>query len=164
MMSSCMTKLEFLPEPYMLFSLGKLPHLCCLFLHWVLSCFVTLMRHLSCSWNQDHVHTTQICITPTLEVGAKTCFPFRSTQKCFTPTLAVNTKNMFYRFSTKSMLQVLVAITQKFGCRKEAWGYAKVIHEKKRRRLRKNGQVSGISKTMGTHMPAWKKREKRWIR
>jgi hypothetical protein len=28
------------------------------------------------------------------------------------------------------MLQVLVAISLKFCCRKEAWGYAKVIHEK----------------------------------
>ena len=40
MMSSCMTKLEFLPEPYMLFRLGKLPHICCLLLHLVLSSFV----------------------------------------------------------------------------------------------------------------------------
>ena len=45
------------------------------------------------------------------------------------------------------MLQVLVAISQKFYCRKEAWGYAKVIHEK-------NGKVSKIFKTMDTQMPA----------
>jgi hypothetical protein len=31
---------------------------------------------------------------------------------------------------------------------KEKWGYAKVIHEKKG--VEKNGQVSEISKTMGT--------------
>jgi hypothetical protein len=30
------------------------------------------------------------------------------------------------------MLQVLVAISQKFCCRKEACGYAKVIHKEKR--------------------------------
>ena len=30
------------------------------------------------------------------------------------------------------MLQVLVAISQKFCCRKEAWGYAKLIHKKKK--------------------------------
>jgi hypothetical protein len=30
------------------------------------------------------------------------------------------------------MLQVLVAISQKFCCRREAWGYAKVIHKKER--------------------------------
>jgi hypothetical protein len=31
MMSSCMTKLEFLPEPYMMFRLGKpFTHICCL--------------------------------------------------------------------------------------------------------------------------------------
>jgi hypothetical protein len=35
-----MTKLEFLAQPYMLFRLGKLPHICCLLLHYVLSSFV----------------------------------------------------------------------------------------------------------------------------
>ena len=40
MMSSCMTKLEFLPESYILFRVGKLPHICFLLLHWVLSSFV----------------------------------------------------------------------------------------------------------------------------
>ena len=43
---------------------------------------------------------------------------------------------------------------------KEAWGYAKVIHKKER--VLNNGQVSKISKTMGTQMPAWKK--EKWIR
>ena len=33
MMSSYMTKLEFPPEPYMLFRLEKLSHICCLFFH-----------------------------------------------------------------------------------------------------------------------------------
>ena len=35
------------------------------------------------------------------------------------------------------MLQVLVAISQKFCCRKEAWGYAKVIHKKRKKRKKK---------------------------
>ena len=35
------------------------------------------------------------------------------------------------------MLQVLVAISQKFCCRKEAWGYAKVIHKKRKKEMRK---------------------------
>ena len=30
------------------------------------------------------------------------------------------------------MLQILVAISQMFCCRKETWGYAKVIHKKKK--------------------------------
>ena len=62
------------------------------------------------------------------------------------------------------MLQVLVAISQKFCCIKEAWGYAKDIHnkrEKKKKEMRKNGQVSEILKTMGTQMPARKKEKKR---
>ena len=38
-------------------------------------------------------------------------------------------------------------------------GYARVIHKKqeKKRVLKKNGQVSEISKTMGTQMPTQKK-------
>jgi hypothetical protein len=44
------------------------------------------------------------------------------------------------------MLQVLVAISQKFCCRKEAWGYAKFIHkkeeEKKKKRVEKKGHKS----------------------
>ena len=32
-------------------------------------------------------------------------------------------------------------------------GYAKVIHKKEKKRVEKNGQVSEISKTMGTQMP-----------
>jgi hypothetical protein len=55
------------------------------------------------------------------------------------------------------MLQVLVAICQKFYYRKEARGYAKVIHKKKKRKKReywKNGHVFEIFKTMGTPMPA----------
>ena len=35
------------------------------------------------------------------------------------------------------MLQVLVDISQKFCCRKEAWGYAKVIHKKEEEKVKK---------------------------
>jgi hypothetical protein len=48
------------------------------------------------------------------------------------------------------MFQVLVAISQKFCCQKQAWALQKLFIKKKR----KNGQVSEISKTMGTQMPA----------
>jgi hypothetical protein len=46
----------------------------------------------------------------------------------------------------------LLLSLKSFCCRKEAWGYAKLIH-KKEKRVEKNGQVSEISKTMGTQMP-----------
>ena len=46
-----------------------------------------------------------------------------------------------------------------FYCKKEALGYAKVIHEKKE--MRTNGQVSEILKTMGTQMPAWVEKKER---
>jgi hypothetical protein len=35
------------------------------------------------------------------------------------------------------MLQVLVAISQKFYCRKETCGYAEVIHKKGKKKLKK---------------------------
>jgi hypothetical protein len=35
------------------------------------------------------------------------------------------------------MLQDLVAISQKFCCRKETWGYAKVIHKKRKKKVEK---------------------------
>ena len=46
------------------------------------------------------------------------------------------------------MLQVLVAISQKFCCIKEAWDYAKVIHKKGIEKM--DTKVSEILKTMGT--------------
>ena len=36
-------------------------------------------------------------------------------------------------------------------------GYARVIHDRKKKSIEKNGQVSEISKTMGTQMPTQKK-------
>ena len=54
------------------------------------------------------------------------------------------------------MLQILVVISQKFCYRKEAWAMQKLFIRKKgrKKKLRKNGQVFEISKTMGTQMPA----------
>ena len=50
-----------------------------------------------------------------------------------------------------------MSFLKSFNCRKEECGYAKVIQRKS---IGKNGQVFEILKTMGTQMPAWKKREK----
>ena len=54
-----------------------------------------------------------ICTTPTLGVGAKTCLTPRSIQKCYTPMVGVN-KNMFVRFHqnkcSKSLLISLLKV------------------------------------------------------
>ena len=42
------------------------------------------------------------------------------------------------------MLQVLVAISQSFVCRKEACGYAKVIHKNKKKKKKKWTSVQDI--------------------
>ena len=102
MMSFCMTKLEFPLEPYMLYRLGKLPHICCLLLHWVLSNFVDpYERFIMLLKSRSRTHHPNMHYFYT-GVGAKTCLPSRSTKKCFTPTLGVNTKTCLIGFpSTK---------------------------------------------------------------
>ena len=98
MMSSCITKLEFPPEPYMLFRLEKLPHICCLLLHWVLSSFVDpYERFVMLLKSRSRTHHPNMHYSYT-GVGARTCLPFRSTQKCSTPTLGVNTKTCLLGF------------------------------------------------------------------
>ena len=97
MMSSYMTKLEFPPEPYMLFRLEKLPHICCLLLLWV---FVKLCWPL---WEVCHalkikiMYTPQIPTAPTLGVR-KTCLPSRSTKKNVLLLHWEWTQNMLDRF------------------------------------------------------------------
>ena len=59
------------------------------------------------------------------------------------------------------MLQVLVAISQKFCCRKEARAMQKLFIKKEKKGKRRNGQDSEISKIMGTQMFAYKKGKKR---
>ena len=60
------------------------------------------------------------------------------------------------------MLQILVAISLKFCYRKEAWGYAKVIHEKKMKKkyLRKKMDKCPNCQNNG-YLDARLKKEKR---
>jgi len=51
------------------------------------------------------------------------------------------------------MLQVFVAISQKFVVEKKHWATQKLFI-KKEKKTRKNREVSEIFKTMGTQMPA----------
>ena len=66
------------------------------------------------------------------------------------------------------MLQILVAVSQKFCWSQKKHEAMQKLFMKRRKKkkgeksVEKNGQVSEIYKTMGTPMPAWKK--KRWIR
>ena len=56
------------------------------------------------------------------------------------------------------MLQILVAISQKFCCSQKRHGAMQKLFIKKKKE--KNGQVSKILKTMGTQMPTSKRKEK----
>ena len=80
-------------------------------------------------------------------------------KKCYILTLGVNTRNMLIRFPIHQInAPSSCCYLSKVLLQKRDMGYAKVIHkkrkEKKKRELRKNGQVSEIFKTMGTQMPA----------
>ena len=98
--SSCKTKLEFPPEPYMLFRLGKPPYICCFLLHWVLSSFVDPYE--ICAMLLKSRSRTQHRYLLLLHWEyAKHAFHLDPPKKCFTPTLGENAKNMFDRFSTK---------------------------------------------------------------
>jgi hypothetical protein len=97
MMSFCMTKLEFPPEPYMLFRLEKLSYICYLLLHWVLSSFVdSYDRFVMLSKSRSRTHHIYLLLLHWEYV--KTCLPSRSTQKYSTHTLGANNKNMSNRF------------------------------------------------------------------
>ena len=102
MMSSCTTKLEFPPEPYILFRLGKLSRICCLLLHWVLSSFVDpYERFVMLLKSRSRTHHPHMHYSNTGGRRKKHVISSRSTQKCFTLILRVNTKNMPYRISMK---------------------------------------------------------------
>ena len=76
----------------------------------------------------------------------KNLLPFRSTHKCSTHSLGVN-KNMLDRFSIHQINALSsCCYLSKVLLQKRGMGMQK--------ELRKNEQVSEISKTMGTQMPA----------
>ena len=86
------------------------------------------MRDLSCSENQNHVHSTQICTTPILGVGAKTFHSIYIHTKIFFIFIVfihqINTLSSCYYLS-KVLLQ------------KRGMGYGKVIHKRKRERKKR---------------------------
>ena len=130
-----MTKLEFPPEPYMLFRLEKLPQICCLLLYWVLSSFVDPYERsimLLKSRSRTHHPDMHCCYTG---VGAKTCLPSRSTQKCSTPTLGVNPKTCLLGFSST---KVLIDLSQSFIVEKRHGALQMLFKSKKKKRKKRD--------------------------
>ena len=140
-----------------------------LVLHWVLSSFVDpYERFIMLLKSRSRTHHPHICITPTLGVGTKTCFPFRSTQKCFTPTLGVNTKTCLIGFSIHQInAPSSYCYLSEFCCRKETWGYEKVIHKKKKKKKKsweKWTSVRDIENNWYSDARLKKEKKIRWIR
>ena len=76
----------------------------------------------------------------------------------FYPYTGGEHKNIFVRFPLKINAPSSCCYLSNVLLQKKAWDMQKLFikkeKEKKQRELRKNGQVSEISKTMGTQMPA----------
>ena len=135
-MSSYITKLEFLPKPYMIFRLGQLLHICCLFCIKFCQALLTLMRGLSCS-------KIKITYTPPTNAlllhqgqAQKHVIPLRSTQKCSTPTLGVNTKNYYLGFPPNKCSKFLL-LSLKSSIAEKGMGYAKVIQKEEENKRKK---------------------------
>ena len=64
--------------------------------------------------------------------------------------LGVNTKNMFIRYPPNKCSKFLLVSLKSFVAEKKHGAMQKLFIKKRE----KNGQVSEISKTMGTQMPA----------
>ena len=126
-----MTKLEFPPKPYMLFRQEKLPHVCCLLLHWVLSSFVDpYERFVMLLKSRSRTHHRYLLLLHW--EYTKHVFHL-DPQKNVLLLRWVWTQNMLDRFfmhqiNTPSSCCYL----SKFCCRKETWGYGKVIHKKRK--------------------------------
>ena len=152
MMSSCMTKLEFLLAPYRLFRLGKLPDICCLSciefseaLLTLYDMFVMLLKSRSRT-QHPHMHYSHI------GVGAKTCFPSRSIQKCFTPTLGGNTQKILLLHWEKTPKTCLIGFPPNKWSKFLSLSLKNFVAEKrhgamqklfiKEKKLRKNGHKS----------------------
>ena len=145
MMSSCMTKLEFPLEPYMLFRLGKPPHICCLLLHWVLSSFVDpYERFVMLLKSRSRTHHRYLLLLHW--EYAKHAFHLDSPKN----VLLLHwewTQNMLDRFFIHQInAPSSCCYLSKFCYRKEAWGYAKVIHKKRRIREKKSWEKKWTQK------------------
>ena len=132
-MSSCMTKLEFLLEPQMLFRLGKFSLICYLFcIEFSQALLMSYERFIIILKSRSHTHTTSICTTPTLGVGAKTCHSIQICSKMFySYTRSEHQKHACQIFHPPNKCSKFLLLSlSKFCCRKVAWGYAKVIQKK----------------------------------
>jgi hypothetical protein len=127
-----MTKLEFLPEPYMILRLGNIQfiYVACFSIKFSEALLMPYERFVMLLKLGSHTHHPHMHYSYTWDRRKNMPFHLDPPKKCFTPTLGVNTKNIPLRISPNKCANVLLAISQKFRCRKEACGYAKAIHKK----------------------------------
>ena len=137
-MSSCMTKLEFPLETYMLFRLGKLPHICYLLLHWVLLSFVDpCERFVMLLKSRSRTHHPHMHYSYT----GSWCknMPFHlDPPKMFYSYTGSEHQKILDRFSIPQInAPSSYCYLSKVLLQKRGMGYAKVIHKKKKREKRK---------------------------
>ena len=165
-MCSCMTKLEFLPKPYMLFRLKKLPLIYMLLvLHWVLSRFVDpyerfvmLLKSRSCT-HHPHMHYSNT-------MGRHNNMPFHLDPP-------KNVSLLHWEWTPKTFLigyppnkcsKFLLLSLKSFVVEKKHWAMQKLFIKKEKKRVEKK-----MDKCL-RYLKHWvficppKKRRERWIR
>jgi hypothetical protein len=98
-----MTNLEFLPEPYMIFRLGKpFTHICSLLcIEFSQALLMPYERFVMLIKSRSHTHHPHMHYSYTGSRRKHLPSYIDSPEKCFTPTLGVNTKNIPYRIYPK---------------------------------------------------------------
>ena len=113
-------------------------YFCCLLLHWVLSSFVDPCQEIYHAFKTKITYTPpNICITPTLGVGARHTFHLGSTKKkWYTPTPGVN-KYILVRLYQNKCSKCIWSLSQKFCSKKRHEAIIKKKWWKKKWDMRK---------------------------
>jgi hypothetical protein len=98
-----MTKLEFLPEPYMILRLGNLPliYAACFCIEFSQALLMPYERFVMLLKSRSRTHHPHMLYSYTRGRHRNMPFHLDPPKTCFTRTLGVNTKNIPYRIFSK---------------------------------------------------------------
>ena len=151
-MSSCMTKLEFPPEPHMLFRLEKHLHICCLLFHWVLSSFVdSFERFVMLLKSRSRTHHPHMHYSYTRGRSKNMSFHLDPPKNVLLLHWEWTPKIYLIGYPPNKCSKFLLLSLKSFVAEKRHGSMQKLFIKKERK---KKWQVSEIWKTMGTQMLA----------
>jgi hypothetical protein len=136
MMSSCTTKLEFLPEPYMILRLGNLPFMyaACFSIKFSQALLMPYERFVMLLKSRSRTHHLHMHYSYT--GGRRKNMPFHldPSKKCLAPTLGVNTKIYPIGYSQINAPMFLLLFLKSFVAEKRHVAMQKLFIKKKKRK------------------------------